>query len=62
MNKGVNKQILYMAVTPDKYELPLCVSDNLKELADRFNTTTDNISSAICHDASGKRRALSLLR
>ncbi|RGO78096.1 hypothetical protein DXB04_27755 [Enterocloster bolteae] len=34
---------LYMAVTPDRYELPLAPPDTAKNLAELFGTTPNNI-------------------
>lgn len=34
---------LYMAVTPDRYELPLVPPDTAKNLAELFGTTSNNI-------------------
>ena len=40
---------LYMLVTKDKYELPLCVADSLDELAEMVHSTKNSIASAISH-------------
>jgi len=39
---------LYLAVTADKYELPVYVADSRKEMAEWFGVSGDAISSAIC--------------
>lgn len=40
---------MYMAVTPDKYELPLAPPDTAKNLAELFGTTPNNIWAQISH-------------
>ena len=47
------KNVLYMAVTPDKYELPLYVADSVKELAEKFNTNQNVVLSSISHKRGG---------
>ena len=44
---------LYMAVTPDEYELPLFVTDNVAEMAAVFHTKPNTILSSIAHGRSG---------
>lgn len=46
--------ILYLAVTADKYELPLMVTDNIQELAEKYKTTGNNIRSSISKGINGK--------
>lgn len=38
---------LYMAVTADKYELPLMVSNNGREMADIYGIKYENLMSQI---------------
>lgn len=40
---------LYMLVTKDEYELPLCVAGSLDELAEMVHSTKNSIASAISH-------------
>lgn len=40
---------MYMAVTPDEYELPLAPPDTAKNLAELFGTTPNNIWSQVSH-------------
>lgn len=40
---------LYMMVTKDKYELPLCVAGSTEEMARMVGTTKNSIASAISH-------------
>ena len=42
---------LYMYVTADKYELPIYVTDTVKELAGLVGTTENSIYSAMRHAA-----------
>lgn len=51
------KNTIYMAVTPDELELPLFVTDNLAEMADKFHKTKACISSSICHERKGSRKS-----
>ena len=41
------KRTLYMYVTDDEYELPLFVSENIKEVAERAGTTRNSVWSSI---------------
>ena len=38
-----------MLVTPDEFELPVFVTDNIEELANYVGTKSTNIRSAISH-------------
>ena len=40
---------LYLAVTADKYELPLFVTDTRKEMAEWYGVSGDWITMAICN-------------
>lgn len=53
---------LYMAVTPDKYELPIAVETTLEDLGELFGTSTNSIASAIAKNRSGKRKGVKFLR
>nr|DAI34355.1 MAG TPA: NUMOD1 domain protein [Caudoviricetes sp.] len=53
---------LYMAVTPDELELPLFVTENIDELAKKFNTTTGTIWSCISHKSSGRNAGARYIR
>lgn len=54
--------ILYMAVTPDKYELPIMVEDSLDGLARKTGMKKSNIKSNIAHGYSGKKNGMKLVR
>lgn len=56
------KKIVYMAVTADKYELPLYVTENLDEMADKFHKTKGCILSSISHQRKGKKGGIMFLR
>ena len=45
----------YMAVTPDKYELPIYVADTIEELASRYNVSKNLIYSCVSKNKSGER-------
>ena len=53
---------LFMAVTPDEYELPLFVTESLDEMAKKFNKTKSMISSSICHERQGGRCGIKFIR
>lgn len=56
------KKKLYLAVTTDKYELPLYVSDTAKGLADWSGYSSGYILSAISHGYSGKKARMKFIR
>lgn len=40
---------IWMQVTKDKYELPVCIADSAEELAKMCGTTANSIKSSISH-------------
>ena len=48
---------VYMAVTRDKYELPIAVADTSVELAKIMHTTDTVIRSCIYHEKTGKHKS-----
>lgn len=40
---------IWMKVSKDKYELPLCIADTADELAKMCGTTANSIKSSISH-------------
>ena len=40
---------VWMKVSKDKYELPLCIADSAKELAKLCGTTENTIKSCVSH-------------
>lgn len=45
---------LYMAVTPDEYELPVHVAKTVRELARLTGCKQTSISQAMCRGTSGR--------
>lgn len=52
-NKEGEPEVLWVATTPDKYEIPICVCDSQKDLAEHLGVTVSNIS----HLVKRKRRS-----
>ncbi|PHV69557.1 hypothetical protein CS063_15030 [Sporanaerobium hydrogeniformans] len=48
--------ILYLAVTADKYELPICVEDTMAGLAKKLGLSGGCVRSSLCKNRSGKVR------
>lgn len=48
---------VFMAVTRDKYELPIAVADTSIELAKIMNTTDTAIRSCIYREKTGKNKS-----
>lgn len=46
---------MYMAVTADKYELPLYVADTARELGKHYGVSANMVYSAVSKGLSGKR-------
>ena len=46
---------LYIATTPDKYELPVAVSDTPQGLARLMGTTKYTVLSCISHQKEGRK-------
>ena len=44
---------LYMAVTYDKLELPICVADSIVELSDKLGIKANNIRSLLSRSRKG---------
>lgn len=53
---------LYLAVTADKYELPLIVEDTALQLANKMGITQGRVNSAIYQNESGKRRGTKIIK
>ena len=56
---------LYMAVTPDRFELPLCVQDSPGELAEALGITINAVRTACAPgkaSKSGKKRGYRIVR
>lgn len=56
------KKIFYMAVTPDKYELPLHCPLTADEMAEKYNVKKNTIYSCVCRDKKGTRSGRKFVR
>ena len=56
------KASLYLAVTTDKYELPLGVYTSVQTLAKDWGSSPKTVLSQICHGASGKISKIKFIR
>lgn len=54
--------MLYMAVTADKYELPICVKDNVHDLAVWAGISDNTLSSNLSKNRSGKNRGYKFVK
>lgn len=52
----------YMAVTADRYELPLYITDTIRDLADNYNISASGVSAAIKNMENGSRRGIKFVR
>lgn len=50
------KETVYMVVTADAFELPVLVTQNIKDIAKMFNTSTATIYCDINRQAIKKRK------
>ena len=50
------KEFLYLAVTNDKYELPIAVADSASELAKMLGLSVYTIYTGICREAKNARK------
>lgn len=53
---------LYIAVTNDKYELPLTVEDSMSDLAEWADMSYKAVSVSLSKDRPGKKKGFKLLR
>ena len=53
---------LYMAVTADKYELPIAIEDTPGKLAERINIKQSSILTAIALKRSGRNRGIKFIK
>ena len=54
--------MVYMAVTSDKYELPIYVGSTAKELAEHFGVSINNVYSSISHKSTGRYRGYKFVK
>lgn len=50
------KEFLYLAVTNDKYELPIAVADSASELAKMLGLSVYTIYTGVCREAKNARK------
>lgn len=63
MSKYVKKKhVYYMAVTPDKYELPIYVAETAQEMADVMGIKKNSVFSIVCHKRGGVHSGYKLIR
>ena len=53
---------LYMAVTADKYELPIAVCSNIHDLARIFGIKPQSVSESISRKRPGKKTGVKFIR
>lgn len=51
-----------MSVTADEYELPICITDTVEELAAIYGITRDTIYSTISLNKNGKRNGYKFVK
>ena len=56
------RYVFYMAVTPDKYELPLCIPLTSMELARKYNISENTLFCAVSKNKSGTRSGRKFVR
>ena len=54
--------ILYMGVTTDEYELPLCVSDTAAELARMYGMTPNAVYCNLYNNQTGRNNGIKFLK
>ena len=54
INKNSEEKFLWLAVTADEYELPLCVEESAQKLADSLGIKRISIYTAMYHNSNGK--------
>lgn len=53
---------MYMAVTADKYELPIDFAHTAEELAERFGIKKNSLLSDVAKKRSGKKRGYKFIK
>lgn len=51
-----------MAVTPDKYELPVKITETAKQMGDWLGVSENSIYISVCSELSGKRNGFKIVR
>lgn len=62
IKKKPKRSTLYMAVTPDKYELPVYVAESCEDLAERYHLTKSAIYTSISQNKSGSMRGVKFVK
>ena len=60
--KGEKEMTLYMAVTSDRFELPIVVETSLQMLSEKCHVSPSTILTSIRRKQSGKQRGCKFLR
>lgn len=63
--KGTSKpkqRFIYLAVTPDIYELPIDFADTVAELGKRIGKSRVLISSSMCHKRDGSLSGMKFVK
>lgn len=58
----MKEKYLYMAVTADKYELPIAVRDTAVDLGKIFGKTANAIVSSICRKRNGRYTGIKFVK
>lgn len=53
---------VYMAVTPDKYELPVHLTNSAKQMADWLGVSTNAVFVSISNGLSGKSNGYKIIK
>lgn len=54
--------MLYLAVTSDKYELPIACESSAQELAKKFGVSSNLVSSSISKGLSGRYNGIKFVK
>ena len=58
----MGNKYLWIAVTADEYELPICVADSAQELANKFGVTDNTIRNCVMRGRSGRQNGYKYLK
>lgn len=59
---GNIKKLLWIAVTADEYELPICVENTAEKLARRLGTSRTAVNTKCCKKYGGKYSGYRIVR
>ncbi len=54
--------MIWLAVTPDEYELPIAVADSAKELADMLGISTPTVKTSVLRHSDGSLTGRRLIK